>query len=294
MPKILIVEDEPDIAFGLQEDLTRHGYDTFVAVDGDAGVRHGREGAWDVILLDLMLPGRDGFEVCRELRRSRVKTPIIMLTARTQEAEKVLGLELGADDYVTKPFSAAELRARIKAVIRRSAEDSAGVYRFGDCEVDFERGEVRRAGSVVDTTAQEFRLLADRTVYENVALACQISGIWDRAALRERVNPLLDQMGIRGKEKLFPGDLSAGEKQRVALARAMARHPRILIADEPTGNLDPAAAGQIFALLREISSSGTLVAVATHAEEWIRRHPGRVIRLERGILRSDQMEGSAA
>jgi len=160
MPKILIVEDEPDIAFGLQEDLTRHGYDTFVAVDGDAGVRHGREGAWDVILLDLMLPGRDGFEVCRELRRSRVKTPIIMLTARTQEAEKVLGLELGADDYVTKPFSAAELRARIKAVIRRSAEDSAGVYRFGDCEVDFERGEVRRAGSVVDTTAQEFRLLA--------------------------------------------------------------------------------------------------------------------------------------
>ena len=160
MARILIVEDEPDIALGLQEDLTRHGHETRVAADGDAGVRLGRETGWDVILLDLMLPGRDGFEVCRELRRSKVRTPIIMLTARTQEAEKILGLELGADDYVTKPFSAAELRARIKAVVRRVAEDSAGVYRFGDCEVDFDRGEVRRGGQVVDMTAQEFRLLA--------------------------------------------------------------------------------------------------------------------------------------
>jgi two-component system alkaline phosphatase synthesis response regulator PhoP len=160
MAKILIVEDEPDIALGLQEDLGRHGHVTHVATDGDAGVRHGREGGWDVILLDLMLPGRDGFDVCRELRRLRVKTPIIMLTARTQEAEKILGLELGADDYVTKPFSAAELRARIQSVIRRSTEDSAGVYQFGECEVDFDRGEVRRAGRIVETTAQEFRLLA--------------------------------------------------------------------------------------------------------------------------------------
>jgi DNA-binding response OmpR family regulator len=160
MPKILIVEDEPDIALGLQEDLARHGHETHVAPDGETAVRCGREERWDVILLDLMLPGRDGFDVCRELRRSRVKTPIIILTARTQEAEKILGLELGADDYVTKPFSAAELRARIKAVIRRFAEESAGLYRFGDCEVDFDRGEVRRAGSVIDMTPQEFRLLA--------------------------------------------------------------------------------------------------------------------------------------
>jgi two-component system alkaline phosphatase synthesis response regulator PhoP len=123
-------------------------------------VHRGRAEGWDVILLDLMLPGRDGFEVCRELRRSRVQTPIIMLTARTQEAEKILGLEFGADDYVTKPFSPAELRARISAVIRRAGGESGGVYRFGDCEVDFDRGEVQRAGHVVDTTAQEFRLLA--------------------------------------------------------------------------------------------------------------------------------------
>ena len=98
MARILIVEDEPDIALGLEEDLTRHGYQVEVVRDGDAAVRQGRDHAWDVILLDVMLPYRDGFEVCRELRRSRVTTAIIMLTAKTQEAEKILGLELGADD----------------------------------------------------------------------------------------------------------------------------------------------------------------------------------------------------
>ncbi len=153
------------------------------------------------------------------------------------------------------------------------------------------RVSLRRVRRLVGVLGQEFRLLGDRSVYENIAIPCQISGIWDRAKIRERVTPLLDEMGIRGKESLYPEDLSAGEKQRVALARAMARHPRILIADEPTGNLDPAAAGQIFALLREIGRRGTLVAVATHAEDWVRRHPGRAIRLERGILRSDQLEG---
>jgi DNA-binding response OmpR family regulator len=159
MPRILIVEDEPDIAMGLEEDLSRHGYETSVAADGESAIRRAREQSWDVILLDLMLPRRDGFEVCRELRRARVKTPIILLTAKTLEAEKILGLELGADDYVTKPFSPAELRARIKAVMRRFNEDSAGVYRFGDCEVDFDRAEVRRDGEAVETTALEFRLL---------------------------------------------------------------------------------------------------------------------------------------
>jgi cell division transport system ATP-binding protein len=141
---------------------------------------------------------------------------------------------------------------------------------------------------------QEFRLLPDRNVFENVAISCHIGGIWDRLQIRDRVNPLLDQMGIRGVESLFPSDLSAGQKQRVALARAMARHPRILLADEPTGNLDPGAAAQIFALLREIRQRGTLVVIATHAEEWIRRYPGRVIRIERGMVRSDAPEAATA
>jgi len=158
--RILVVEDEPDIALGLEEDLVRHGHDVEVARDGEAAVRRGRDAQWDVILLDVMLPHRDGFDVCRTLRRERVRTPIIMLTARAQETEKILGLEVGADDYMTKPFSPNELRARIKAVMRRFEDDaSAGLYRFGDCEVDFDRAEVRRGGRSAELTALEFRLL---------------------------------------------------------------------------------------------------------------------------------------
>jgi two-component system alkaline phosphatase synthesis response regulator PhoP len=160
MARILIVEDDPDIAFGLQEDLTRHGHEVAVARDGETGLQRGRD-PWDVILLDVMLPKRDGFDVCRTLRAARVKTPVIMLTAKTQEVDKVLGLEIGADDYVTKPFSATELRARIKAVTRRhDVGDPQGVFRFGECELDFDRAELRRRDAVVPTTALEFRLLS--------------------------------------------------------------------------------------------------------------------------------------
>jgi two-component system alkaline phosphatase synthesis response regulator PhoP len=110
-------------------------------------------------VLDVMLPGKDGFEICRALRRSGSRTPIILLTAKAQEAEKVMGLELGADDYVTKPFSPRELRARIKAVLRRLSDSEPEVFRFGDAEVDFMRCEVRRNEHVVDLSALEFRLL---------------------------------------------------------------------------------------------------------------------------------------
>jgi len=107
-----------------------------------------------------MLPRKDGLTVCRELRHAGVLTPIIMLTAKAHEAEKVIGLELGADDYVTKPFSPLELRARVKAILRRGAVEPGDVYRFGDVEVDFARAEVRRAGAAVDMTPLEFKLLA--------------------------------------------------------------------------------------------------------------------------------------
>src|SRR4030043_2461049 len=159
MPKILIVEDDRDIAFGLEEDLSRHGHQVETVGDGEQAVRRGREHGWDLIILDLKLPRKDGFEVCRELRQAGFKTPIIMLTAKTHEAEKILGLELGADDYVTKPFSPRELRARIQAVLRRVTDESAGIYRFGDCEVDFDRSEVRRSGVPINISALEFRIL---------------------------------------------------------------------------------------------------------------------------------------
>jgi two-component system alkaline phosphatase synthesis response regulator PhoP len=159
MAKILVVEDEPYIALGLKSDLALEGYEVEVARDGERALERARKEPFDLILLDVMLPGKDGFAVCRELRHDGIRTPIIMLTAKTQEAEKVLGLGLGADDYVTKPFSPIELRARVQAVLRRASGDAPEVYRFGDVEVDFTRAEVRRTGAAVATSALEFKLL---------------------------------------------------------------------------------------------------------------------------------------
>ena len=161
MTRILVVEDEPGIALGLEDDLKMEGYEVETVGDGVAATLRARETVFDLILLDVMLPGKDGFEVCRELRHAGLRTPILMLTAKTQEAEKVMGLELGADDYVTKPFGTRELRARIKALLRRgNGEQELERCRFGDVEVDFQRGELRRAGNAVDLTPIEFKLLA--------------------------------------------------------------------------------------------------------------------------------------
>jgi DNA-binding response OmpR family regulator len=160
MTRILIVEDEPAIAIGLVDDLKLEGYEVEVIADGRMASQRARESKFDLIVLDIMLPGRDGFEVCRDLRRHGLDTPIVMLTAKAQESEKVLALETGADDYVTKPFSTRELRARIKAMLRRAARgQDAGCYRFGDVEADFTRAEVRRNGEPVELTPIEFRLL---------------------------------------------------------------------------------------------------------------------------------------
>jgi DNA-binding response OmpR family regulator len=160
MTRVLVVEDEGSIALGLEDDLTFEGYEVVVAPTGNDALREARAMSFDIILLDLMLPGKDGFQVCRELRRGGIRTPIIMLTARTHEAEKVMGLELGADDYVTKPFSPAELRARIKSVLRRTNSGIPSVYRFGDLEADFQRFELRRGGAAIHVTPLELKLLS--------------------------------------------------------------------------------------------------------------------------------------
>jgi DNA-binding response OmpR family regulator len=159
-PRILIVEDDAGIAMALEDDLRAEGYDVSLAADGHAGVRRARDERFDGILLDVMLPGKDGFDVCREIRRLGLKMPIILLTARTEEAEKVLGFDVGADDYVTKPYSPKELRARIRAVLRRAGDTLPDVYRFDACEVDFGRHELRRHGQVVPLTPLEFKLLS--------------------------------------------------------------------------------------------------------------------------------------
>ena len=160
MTRILVVEDEPGIALALEDDLKAEGYEVEVAADGETAVRRAHEQAFDAVLLDLTLPRKDGFDVCRDLRRAGLRTPIIVLTARTEESDKVLGLELGADDYVTKPYSPRELRARVKAVLRRASDAGAPTYRFGDVAVDFTRCEVTRGGQIVEVTPLELKLLA--------------------------------------------------------------------------------------------------------------------------------------
>ena len=160
MSRILVVEDEPGIAMALEDDLTLEDYEVVVTGDGLDAVTRARAETFDAILLDVMLPGKDGFEVCRALRRHGVHTPILMLTARAQESEKVLGLEAGADDYVTKPFGVRELRARVAALLRRAAPRvTATVMRIGDADVDFDRAEIRRGRDTTPLTPLEFRLL---------------------------------------------------------------------------------------------------------------------------------------
>jgi DNA-binding response OmpR family regulator len=160
MARILIVEDEPGIAMALEDDLKLENHEVKLAADGNEALRLAREERFDLVLLDIMLPGKDGFDVCREIRRGGSTTPILMLTARVQEAEKVLGLDLGADDYMTKPYSHHELRARIRALLRRASGPAPEQYRFGEVEVHFTRAEVRRDGRPVEMTPLEFKLLA--------------------------------------------------------------------------------------------------------------------------------------
>jgi len=160
MSRILVVEDEAALAGAIEDDLRLEGYDVVVSGDGQAASALALVEAFDLVILDVMLPGKDGFEVCRDLRRAGRRVPIIMLTAKAQESDKVLGLELGADDYVTKPFSPRELRARVKAAIRRGAAELPEVRRFGDVEINFTKQEVRRGGAIVETTPIEFKMLA--------------------------------------------------------------------------------------------------------------------------------------
>jgi len=161
--RILLVEDEPSLVLTLTDRLVNEGYQVETAGDGEAGLARALEGSFDLILLDVMLPGRDGFEVCRELRSRGVQVPIVMLTARGQVVDRVVGLKLGADDYVTKPFEMIELLARIEALFRRAraaVSAPAGTYAFGDVRVDFRRAEVFRGAAPLALSALEFKLLA--------------------------------------------------------------------------------------------------------------------------------------
>ena len=161
-PRVLVVEDEPTLVLTLTDRLRAEGYEVASAETGDDGLRLARDGSYDIVLLDVALPGRGGFDVLRDLRQQRVETPVVMLTARGQVVDRVLGLKLGADDYVPKPFDMMELLARIEAVLRRRRAGppaGSGAFSFGDVRVDFRRAEVLRAGAPVELSSLEFKLL---------------------------------------------------------------------------------------------------------------------------------------
>ena len=160
--RILIVEDEPAMVAGLRDNFEYEGYEVISAADGAEGLDRALADNPDLVVLDVMMPRMSGLDVCKQLKSQRPSMPIIMLTARGQEIDKVVGLELGADDYVTKPFSIRELMARVKAVLRRVVPHAppSEVYRFSDVEVNVRSNEVLRAGAAVDLSAKEFALLA--------------------------------------------------------------------------------------------------------------------------------------
>lgn len=161
MHRVLIVEDEPDMVLGLKDNFEYEGYDVLVARDGKEGLDRAARDKPDLILLDVMLPRMSGLDVCRQLRSSGIDTPVIMLTARSQEIDKVIGLEIGADDYVTKPFSIKELLARVRAHLRRASKQVSDIeaYRFGDIELNFRKYQATRAGELIDLSHREFEIL---------------------------------------------------------------------------------------------------------------------------------------
>lgn len=184
---VLIVDDERPIVDILKYNLEKEGYETIEAYDGEQALEFALTKNPDVVLLDVMLPKMDGFEVCRKIREKKPTIPILMLTAREEEVDKVLGLELGADDYITKPFSVRELMARVKANLRRvkteppesAEEDAASVINAGRIVLNLDRYEVRRDGKIVDLTLREFELLK--------FLALQPDKVFTREMLLEKV-----------------------------------------------------------------------------------------------------------
>jgi DNA-binding response OmpR family regulator len=161
MSRLLVVEDDPAILRGLADNLTFESYDVMTATDGETAYRLIHDSKPDLVLLDLMLPNLSGYELCRKVRSEGLKTPIVMLTARGEESDRVLGLDLGADDYVTKPFSIRELLARVRAVLRRtqSTDKLVDELTFDDVVIDFRRYEARRGGVGLEMTRKEFGLL---------------------------------------------------------------------------------------------------------------------------------------
>jgi DNA-binding response OmpR family regulator len=213
-PRILIVEDEPDMLFGLQHNLEFEGFEVVTATTGTAGVEVWRRTRPRLVLLDVMLPEKDGFAVLTEMRKEDPDTPVLLLTAKSLEADKVYGLNLGADDYITKPFSIGELLARVHAVLRRSRadEDASPTHHFGDVEVDLERRMVRKAGHEVLLSYKEFevlRLLIEHRG-ETVTRERLLEDVWEKPASDPSGSRTVDTHIANLRKKLEGGSNRAG------------------------------------------------------------------------------------
>lgn len=203
--RVLLIEDDASIVAGLQLNLSLEGYEVITAADGETGFRLAQEMAPDVILLDLMLPRVNGLEVLRRIRQKDPDVPVLILTALGDEADKVLGLQLGADDYISKPFNLGELRARINASLRRHRLRAEGqlVQAFGDVVLDVDRHHVSRAGKEVPMTAREFSLLAYFLRHPGRAITRDtlLHAVWEAQALSQRT---IDNFIGRLRAKLEP------------------------------------------------------------------------------------------
>ena len=163
--RILLVEDEPGLILTLTDRLENEGYEVLSEEKGDTGLTTALKENFDLYILDVMLPNKSGLDICQELRKQNINTPILMLTAKGQVVDKVVGLKLGADDYLTKPFEMPELMARVEALIRRTSREASAekqsteTYQFGDIDIDFRKAEVNQNGKLIDLSAKEFQLL---------------------------------------------------------------------------------------------------------------------------------------
>lgn len=185
MARILLVEDEPGLQVTLTDRLQAEGYETILATDGISGYEKAMSEDVDLIVLDVMLPGKNGFDVCRDLRNEGLQIPVLMLTARGELPDKVVGLKLGADDYLTKPFEMLELLARVEVLLRRGHFPAKGQdlvkYKFADIDINFKRAEVLKKGLVINLSAQEFRLLRFLVLHRGETLSRDdlLKGVWE-------------------------------------------------------------------------------------------------------------------
>jgi DNA-binding response OmpR family regulator len=209
MSRILVVEDDPAMSVALRDGFEFEKYAVQMANDGEEGYRLASRGDHDVVILDVMLPKKSGLDVCKELRKSGVNTPVIMLTARGQEIDKIVGLKLGADDYVTKPFSFMELLARVEAVLRRVKRTSAGdEVAFGQVQLDFKTYQAKRGQDKLDLTPREFRILRyfiDHS-HEVVTRESLLNHVWgyDSSAFTRTVDTHMAR--LRQKIETTPAD----------------------------------------------------------------------------------------